>query len=393
MTAYRNQGIFMNDVIWALGIMSGTSMDGIDAAMLSTDGHSIQNFGKTFYQAYDDNDRSKIVQAVLAAKSLPTHILMNRNEWPEAIVEAEHFITQRHIDLLKQLNMKPAVVGIHGQTLIHRPEEKFSLQILDGQAVADATGLTIVHNMRANDIANGGQGAPMVPFYHFALAKRAKLTGPIAFLNIGGVSNVTWVNPEFDAADEEGAVLAFDTGTGVALLNDWIFEKTGKSYDEFGLISGKGTPNAQRLRQWSQVSYFEEAIPKSLDRDEFKRMVDVSDLSLEDGAATLCAFSAYGVERSLEWMPAPPVQWFICGGGRHNRALMQMLRQKLDTDVKPVDALGFDGDQIEAQAFGYLAARSLQGLSLSCPETTGCAQPTSGGVISYPVNIPNRAQS
>lgn len=369
----------MGDVIWALGMMSGTSMDGIDAAMLSTDGHTVQNFGRTYYQSYTNADRHKIKEAVAMAHSLPTDMLVDRTQWPQILVETEAFITQRHIELLHQLQVKPDVIGIHGQTLIHRPNERVSLQILDGRAVAEQTGLTVVNDMRANDLAHGGQGAPLVPFYHFALAKRANLTGPVAFLNIGGVSNVTWINPQYDRPEEDGALLAFDTGTGVALLNDWISERTDQPYDVDGVLSGQGCVDERRLRQWQQNGYFEAPPPKSLDRDEFKRMIDVSDLSVEDGAATLCAFTAHGVARALAWMPAPPRTWFVCGGGRYNKTLVQMLSERLDGAVRLIDTLGLDGDQVEAQAFAYLAARRYKHLSVSAPGTTGCDLPVTGG--------------
>lgn len=371
-------------VVWALGMMSGTSMDGIDVAMISTDGHHVYNLGKTFYAPYTPHDQ-QLVQAAMtvAQQSSTARLLGDESAWPDIIQQAQECITQRHIECLVKLDFKPDVIGFHGQTLVHRPDENFTLQIGNAAAIAQKTGIKVVSSFRQNDMrAAGGQGAPLAPFYHFALAKRTGLDGPIAFLNIGGVANVTWVNTACDTPQEEGALLAFDTGAGNALLNDWMLAKTGQYYDADGNTAARGTIDIARLRQWSQNGYFDMPPPKSLDRDDFKRRVDVSGMSVADGAATLTAFSVYAVERALTWMPAPPVKWLVCGGGRHNATMMKMLADKLESVVVPIEDIGIDGDQVEAQAFGYLAVRRLNNLPLSAPSTTGCRYPVTGGNIS-----------
>jgi len=245
--------------------------------------------------------------------------------------------------------------------------------------------MAVVSDFRSADMRAGGQGAPLAPFYHFALAKHVGATEPLAFLNIGGVGNVTWVDPTKLLPEEEGALIAFDTGPGNALVNDWMQAQSGELLDRDGATAAQGRVHRDRLATNSGQAYLGRRPPKSLDRNDFHGVLAAMEgLSTEDGAATLTAFTADTVAQSLKHMPSPPSRWLICGGGRHNQTMMRMLADRLRAPVDPVEAVGLDGDMLEAQAFAYLAVRVLRGLPTSAPSTTGCSQPVCGGQISYP---------
>ena len=235
-------------------------------------------------------------------------------------------------------------------------------------------------------MAAGGEGAPLAPVYHWALARHIDAKEPIAFLNLGGVGNVTWVDPSAERPEQDGALIAFDTGPANALLNDWMLQKTGQPLDFDGAAAAAGTPDMGIIRSGNALqAYLEREAPKSLDRNDFASFLDtVSDLSIEDGAATLTALSAACVAAALPHLPSAPSRWLICGGGRKNPVMMSMLAEQLGVPVDPVEAVGLSGDLLEAQAFAYLAVRSARNLPLSFPGTTGCDAPTTGGRLSLP---------
>jgi len=290
-----------------------------------------------------------------------------------------------HLDAIDRLGGSPQVIGFHGQTVSHRPAEGFTLQLGDGAAVATGCGVATVWDFRSADMAAGGEGAPLAPFFHFALARSAGLDAPVAFLNLGGVGNVTWVDPEADAPQAPGALLAFDTGPANALIDDFMAARTGAGYDADGATAGRGLVASEILARFRHTPYLDRTPPKSLDRNDFLPVLEaVSELGTEDGAATLTAFTTDCVVAGLRHMPSPPTRWLVCGGGRKNLTMMRMLAERLDAPVDPVEAVGFDGDMLEAQAFGYLAVRVLRGLPTSAPSTTGCREPVCGGRISYP---------
>jgi anhydro-N-acetylmuramic acid kinase len=371
--------------IWALGLMSGTSMDGVDAALVLTDGEQIAEFGETLFLPYDARYRAEMAAANRIAPRTPTEALRDAGRWPPELARLAGSAVTLHLEAIRRLGGSPRVIGFHGQTVAHRPAEGFTLQLGDGAAVAAGARVTTVWDFRSADMAAGGEGAPLVPFFHFALARRAGLEDPVAFLNLGGVANVTWIDPRAAAPEAPGALIAFDTGPANALIDDFMAARTGRGYDADGAMAARGRVAEAVLGALPSLEYLSRRPPKSLDRNDFLFVLDaVSGLSTEDGAATLAAFTADCVAAGLAHMPAPPGRWFACGGGRKNRTMMRMLAKRLGAPVEPVEALGLDGDMLEAQAFAYLAVRVLRGLPTSAPSTTGCRAPVSGGRVSRP---------
>jgi anhydro-N-acetylmuramic acid kinase len=358
--------------------MSGTSLDGIDVALIVTDGDSVSEIGPFRSFAYAQAERELLRRALKHAAGLA-----KRDARPGALAEAERFITSRHGDAVEAFLAETGtargsvdLIGFHGQTVLHDPARRLTVQLGDGEALARRLGLPVVWDFRAADVAAGGQGAPLVPAYHRALAAAAGLESPAAFLNIGGVANVTYVG-------SGGELIAFDTGPGNALLDDWVLKRTGRPYDDAGRLAASGTPSAAMLKRLLGHPYFSAPPPKSLDRDSFD-VTALAELSDADGAATLLYFTALAAAAAVSQLPAAPRSWHVCGGGRHNGALMRLLGETLRAKVAPIDELGFDGDATEAQAFGFLAVRAAEGLPLTFPLTTGVPEPLPGGRISRP---------
>lgn len=357
--------------------MSGTSMDGIDVALIDTDGsESLERRAFRSY-AYGPGQYARLLQAKEEAKAL-----RQRGDRPGSLAEVEAELTRWHAAAVRSFLEETALgdspidlIGFHGQTVIHRPHGRLTVQLGDGAALAHELGIEVVNDFRAADVAAGGEGAPFVPAYHRALAG-AVAARPVAFVNIGGVANITWVG-------REGELLAFDTGPGNALLNDWVNRHTGEPIDRGGRLAAQGRIHQPILAELLEHRFFDLKPPKSLDRDSFAGDL-VGSLPPEDGAATLTAFTAKAIARSIEHLPEAPQSWIICGGGRHNPSLMGMLEEELSGLVAPAEALKLDGDAIEAEAFAYLAVRSLRGLPLSFPTTTGVAEPMTGGVLHHP---------
>ncbi len=355
--------------VWALGAMSGTSLDGVDAALVLTDGARILEFGESTYRPYTDAERT-VLKAALG-------------RWPGPGLEAALAVTQGvHAEVLSQFP-QAQVVGFHGQTLAHEPQGRGTHQLGDGDALAEALGRDVVWDFRSADVALGGEGAPLAPFFHFACAKRIGATEPLAFLNLGGVGNLTWVDPRRAAPEEEGALLAFDTGPANAPLNDLVAERLGLECDRDGALAARGEVVDGALELFLEEGYFRRMPPKSLDRDDFSLMMDlVRELSDADAAATMTAMAAAAVMQGMEHCPTPPARLLVTGGGRRNPVMMAMLSAGLDCPVEPVEAVGLDGDMLEAQAFAYLAVRVARGWPTSAPGTTGVAAPVGGGRIS-----------
>jgi anhydro-N-acetylmuramic acid kinase len=371
--------------IWALGLMSGTSMDGVDAALVLTDGESIAEFGPSIFLPYGEGYRSQMTAANHAAPAASTATLRDPARWPVALTQLAISTVSIHLDAIARVAGSPQVVGFHGQTVSHRPTEGFTLQLGDGAAVAAGCDMTTVWDFRSEDMRAGGEGAPLAPFFHFALAKRAGLDAPVAFLNLGGVGNVSWIDPALSEPDMPGALLAFDTGPANALIDDFMAARTGAGYDAEGATAARGSIACDALAWLPAIPYLDRVPPKSLDRNDFLPALDaVAALSTEDGAATLTAFTADCVAASLRHMASPPTRWLVCGGGRKNLTMMRMLAERLGAPVDPVESIGLDGDMLEAQAFAYLAVRVLRGLPTSAPSTTGCRAPVCGGRISNP---------
>jgi anhydro-N-acetylmuramic acid kinase len=355
-------------VLRAIGLMSGTSLDGIDAALIETDGETQIRPGPSVTVPYDDAFRGRL-RSVLGESADTPQVRAVEQELTLLHLQAIETLVDEH--RLTGID----VVGFHGHTIFHRPSVRRTRQIGDASELARRLGVTVVSDFRSADVAAGGQGAPFVPAYHRALAEGQVL--PLAVLNLGGVGNVTWIGAGADA------LLAFDTGPGNALIDDWALRHTGRAVDRGGALAARGTVDTAAVAQFLAHPFFAAPPPKSLDRDDFVNLVP-HHLSAEDGAATLTRITAACVARARDHLPVPPVRWLVTGGGRHNPVLMAALAQELGVPVEPVGQVGWDGDALEAQAFGYLAVRSLRGLPLSYPGTTGVPAPQTGGRTDRP---------
>jgi anhydro-N-acetylmuramic acid kinase len=352
----------------AIGLMSGTSLDGVDAAWLETDGERIGAFGPTLTLPYDERLRADLRRILDAAQTLAPD--------DHRLRSAEARLTEYHVCAVVALGREADLIGFHGQTILHQPERRRTWQIGDAAELAWRTGIPVAHDFRSADVAAGGQGAPLAPVYHAALAR--DVAKPIAVLNIGGVANVTWIG-------DNNSLIAFDTGPGNGPLDDWIARRAGAAYDRDGAIARAGRVAQPVLDRLLGHAYFGKPPPKSLDRLDFAAALAASgleDLSAADGAATLVAFTAAAVAAAP--LPAPPLRWLVTGGGRHNPAIMSELRARLGVPVDPVEALGWDGDSLEAQCFGFLAARTRAGVPISFPGTTGVLRPMTGGRMTSP---------
>lgn len=357
--------------------MSGTSLDGIDVALIRTDGETVSEIGPALTVPYSAAQRS----ALRSVTNLALQEGLSARSSSQAIA-AEREVTIAHADAVRKLLEEyegsaedVAAIGFHGQTILHRPEAGWTWQMGDGQLLAQELGLTVINDFRSADVAAGGEGAPLAPLYHQALARGVgiqKSDWPVVFLNIGGVANVTWLS-------EEGDVLAFDTGPGNSLVDDWIRERTGRDFDEGGAAATRGHADGELLEELLDDPYFARPGPKSLDRLYFS-LAAVNGMSVEDGAATLSVFTVESIRRSIDLMPSPPKTWLLCGGGRKNTFFLQLLRKKLNARVWETDQMGWRGDFLEAEAFAFLAVRSLAGLPLSLSTTTGVSYPMTGGV-------------
>lgn len=354
-----------NKIYTVIGLMSGTSLDGIDAALIRTDGQGFVEPLSFLSAPYEDSVRTAL-RSCLGLKTDPD----GRVAHAEALMTAAHADAVRALLALSHVKADEVdLIGFHGQTIFHDPDNGFTWQIGDGKTLAKETGINVVNDFRTHDVKAGGQGAPLIPIYHAALA--SELPKPVAILNLGGVGNVTFIG-------ENDNILAFDTGPGNALINDWVRAHTGTEMDRDGLYASKGKVDGACLSRLLQNPFFPLTPPKSLDRDAWN-ISFLKDLSLEDGAATLTAFTVQSVVQSLGHLPDKPQAWYVTGGGRLNPAIMQGLRAALNAPVHDVDELQWDGDALEAQGFAYLAVRSVLGLPLSFPATTKVPQPLSGG--------------
>ncbi len=369
----------------ALGLMSGTSMDGVDAAIIITDGETITGFGEGAEFAHLNTASTKhVMQNPLEYKNSDSHD--NIAVLSEAEREVEESHAHAAASLIRRTEAAPEVIGFHGQTVYHAPDEGWTWQIGNGERLAAMLNRPVTWDFRGNDMKAGGQGAPLAPFFHFALAQHTGETEPLAFLNIGGVANVTWIDPRKSSPEEDGALLAFDTGPGNALLNDWMTGHGCPPVDRDGAEAAKGKAADDVLQNNLAGAFLNKKPPKSLDRNDFSSvMAQISGMSLSDGAATLTMLTAECIGQALLHFPSAPKRWLACGGGRKNPVMMRMISDRLGIQVEPVEEAGLDGDLLEAQAFAYLAVRSLRGLPLSAPGTTGCREPVTGGRLSLPV--------
>ncbi len=351
----------------ALGLMSGTSYDGVDVALVDTNGEEIGRMGPTFYRPYGEGERAVLREAMTAAAELS-----DRTARPPPLSDAEDLVTRTHAEAVEAFmaanGMEPqdiAVVGFHGQTVLHDPPRRLTVQLGQGQALARRLGIPVVHDFRAADVAAGGQGAPFVPVFHRALVRLLHAAGPVAVLNIGGVANITYIDGEAD-------LIACDIGPGNALIDDFMRERTGRPHDAEGRAAAAGQVDEAAIERILAHPFFAEPAPKSLDRNAFRNWIaanqSLSGKSLEDGAATLTALTAAAIGRAITLLPRRPQSYIVAGGGIRNPVLMEMLSARLaPARVATADAIGWSADALEAQAFAYLAVRSLNGLPLSFP--------------------------
>src|SRR6185503_2437609 len=362
----------MAEISKVIGLMSGTSLDGVDAALIETDGEDVARPLAGLTIPYDPQTRALLRAALEEARGVEQGAPV-----PYAIRDAEQRLTEAHAEAVKALLKKAglaadevALVGFHGQTILHRPERHWTWQIGDGALLARLTGIDVINDFRSADVKAGGQGAPLMPLYHAVMAREAGLAEPAVVVNIGGVAQVTYIRGDL--------VLAFDTGPGNAPIDDWMHRHSGKPVDQDGAFAATGKVNDAALDTMLANGFFERVPPKSLDRMDFG-MEAVEALFPPDGAATLTAFTAASLARAREHFPDPAATWIVSGGGRHNKTLMAMLKARVNAPVLAAEDAGWDGDALEAQGFAYLAMRSKKGLPLSLPTTTGVKQPMTGG--------------
>jgi len=360
-----------DQVVRAVGAMSGTSLDGVDVAQITTDGHRILDFGDTAFLEYSDAQRA-ILHAALG-------------KWQDDdLGDVSELIETVHAQALSGF-IGAELIGFHGQTLAHDPKGRGTHQAGSGDVLAQVLGKPVVWDFRSADVQMGGEGAPLAPFYHFALAKKMDATEPFAILNLGGVGNITWIDPRLPYPESDGALLAFDTGPANAPLNDFMQNNFGVPYDKDGALAAKGAVDDMVIAAFLNDPYFFKMPPKSLDRDAFSRLATaVADLPHADAAATLTMACAASVAQGVTSCPTCPSRVLVTGGGRHNPTLMKMLETSCGVPVEPIEVAGFDGDMLEAQAFAFLAVRVAKGLPTSAPGTTGVAAAIGGGTVSRP---------
>jgi len=361
-----------------IGLMSGTSLDGVDAAWVETDGERVGRFGPRLTMPYEPSLRRDLRTLLDRAPSLTAD--------DRLLIEVTRRLTEKHAEAVAAIREPADLIGFHGQTILHRPlrpgasgfasnVRPFTWQIGDAALLARLTGVSVAYDFRSADVEAGGQGAPLVPVFHQVLC--APLPKPLAILNLGGVGNVTWVGAD-------GGLIAFDTGPANGPLDDWARQHTGRDYDAEGKLALAGQPDGAVLGRLMAHPYLEAPPPKSLDRLDFDRALKeagAGELSAADGAATLAAFCAVCVAAAARHFPEPPLQWLVAGGGRRNPAIMRALAGTLEEPVRAVEVAGWDGDALEAQAFGVLAARVARGLPITFPGTTGVDRPLRGGRV------------
>lgn len=369
-------------IITAIGLMSGTSLDGIDAALIETDGQDYVKILADYFFAYDENLKSGLRNAIVYFSNVSSNLKYCD------ILALEKSITVLHAEavagLLKKAQIsldKIRIIGFHGQTIIHRPDEGITLQIGNPHLLARLTGIDVVSDFRRKDMVYGGQGAPLVPIYHKALMN--EFIKPIIVVNIGGVANLTYIDDE--------NLIAFDVGSGNALIDDYVKQNLALNYDKDGNLASQGKVNISLVNKWLDDEYFNLLPPKSLDRNHFHYILEQLSLTKNNhqvshnfhynNIASLSYFTAAVIDKAIKFLPKTPVEICVCGGGRHNKFILKNLANLSNIKTSNIDDLSINGDMVEAEAFAYIAARTLQNKPSSFPSTTGVFSPVVSGVI------------
>jgi len=376
-----------NKLYTAIGLMSGTSMDGVDASLIRSNGiDEFTNILDKYYE-YDDSLHQELID-------LRNLILVDEDlrKYSNRLSELEREITIFHSKVVNEISLKYNdeidFIGFHGQTIFHNPEKKITKQLGEGNLLSQLVNKRVIYDFRQKDLKNNGQGAPLTPIFHHLLSqninKKYKIEFPVCFINIGGISNITKISKKNEVLEEN--LEAFDSGPGNCLIDEWIRKNSNKNFDLGGSIAKSGKINQLILNQI--IDNFKiESYEKSLDIKDF----DISfarGLSLEDGCATITNFTAYLIAKGIEYSNlngTKPIKYLICGGGRKNSFLIQNIKDYLSNNknisLDTIDKYSYDGDYVESQAFGYLAIRSFLNLPISFPKTTGCKTPTVGGKL------------
>ena len=374
-----------NKLYTAIGLMSGTSMDGVDASLISSDG--IDQFTNILdeYHEYDNNLHQRLIDL--------RNLILNEEDLKKYFIklnDLEKEITLFHSKIINEISLKYSdnidFIGFHGQTIFHYPEKKITKQLGVGELLSRLVNKRVIYDFRQEDLKNDGQGAPLTPIFHYLLSKNINkkyhIEFPISFINIGGISNITKISKKYEILEKN--LEAFDSGPGNCLIDEWVRKNSNKKFDENGSIAKSGKVNQLILNQ--VIDNFKiNSYDKSLDIKDF----DISfarGLSLEDGCATITNFTAYLIAKAIEYSnsdTSKPIKFLICGGGRKNSFLIQCIKNyssnQTNISFDLIDNYGYDGDYIESKAFGYLAIRSFLNLPISFPNTTGCRVPTIGG--------------
>ena len=363
----------MGKYLYSLGLMSGTSVDGVDASIIKSDGERFLEIIDDIYIKYDDHFRVKLKKAIDSCYSKDRF-----NNLSNSIKDIEKGITLFHDKACKLIinrnrNIKIDIIGFHGQTILHKPQEGYSIQIGDSKLLSNLTNTTVVSNFRENDILNGGQGAPLSSLYHYLILSKIKSNLPSAVVNIGGISNITYV-------ENYDKIISFDTGPGNYLIDKWVKINSKMEYDKEGELAKSGHPNKIILEKLLSNPYYKKKFPKSLDVKDFS-LNDLNKLSLEDGCATLSMLTVKSICIAINSFARTPNKILFSGGGRKNKFIINKIKEIIKNPIYLVDEFNFNGDFIESQAFAYLAIRSYLKKYISLPSTTGVKNPCLGGLI------------
>lgn len=381
-SSYKGVTMAVNQTMRILGFMTGTSLDAVDMAVLETDGEDIQAFGPAGERKLREATRDLLLEATDQARAWPRDA-----PEPAIFAKAARAVAEEHLHAAESFLAEHGLawtnfdlLGVHGQTVLHeRPTAERigrTVQLFDAERLAKVSGRPVAFDFRTADVAAGGEGAPLAPIYHAARARAAGLAAPVAALNVGGVANITLIGAD-------GTLLAFDTGPGNGMIDLMLQSRDLGRFDDGGRLAASGRVDEAALATLLAGEYFAAPAPKSLDRYDFS-IEAVAHLTAADAAATLTAFTAEAVVKAFAQGGESPAALIVCGGGRHNPEIMRVLSARAPVPVQAAEAVGWRGDAIEAEAFAYLAARTLRGLPISFPKTTGVPAPMTGGRIARP---------